>query len=48
VYTGITRILASLGYFVDLCSSKFDLCEFKRLLKDPPVVFLVVSLVFVF
>ncbi len=41
-------ILESLGYLVDLGFLKFDLCEFKRLLKDPLVVLLAVSLVFVF
>ena len=35
-------------YIVDLCFPKFDLCEFKRLLEDPPKVVLAASLFFVF
>ena len=44
----ITLTLVSLGYFVDTFLAKFDLCEFRRLFKDPMKDFLAVSLVFVF
>jgi hypothetical protein len=47
-HAGYTLTLESIGYFVDLFSTKFDLCEFKRLFKDPMKDFLAVSLVFVF
>ncbi len=44
----ITLTLVSLGDFVDSLLTKFDLCEFRRLFKDPMKDFLAVSLVFVF
>ncbi len=47
-YLFFTWTLVSLGDFVDTFSTKFDLCEFRRLFKDPMKDFLAVSLVFVF
>ncbi len=44
----ITRTLVSFGYLVVIILTKFDLCEFRRLFKDPMKDFLAVSLVFVF
>ncbi len=48
LYLFIKRTLVSLGYVVDTVSTKFDLCEFKLLFKDPMKDFLAASLVFVF